>query len=490
MASYSSIIKSTGLVGLAQVFKLFFGLLQSKILAVLVGTAGFGVWSLFNTFVQTVSSFSTLGIDQAGIRQVSKNSENTKLLGESIYVFRTLLLFLSMATVLLICIFRKEVSLNLLGNEKYSWSIVIVSLAIFLNGLSQGCMSVLNGLRKLKEMVKSQIAGYSVGMIGSVIFVLAWDTEGISWFIFASSLSVFILSYYYFRKQKLAIAKVSFRRFYSESKVLFPIGIAIAYSALIVAVSTYMSQVYIRQKFGLEWVGIYNASNTISSVYINVFLSAMGVDLMPRLAKLINQEKAMGRLICDQMELGVLASTIGIIAVLLFAPLIIQILYTSEFLPATNVMRWHILSVSLKVLSYPMSYAVIVRQKTWQYIAIQTLLWGGSYVLLILFTRLWGTSALGANFLFAFVIYIIFLFILNRRLLIISPLLKKLLAISWGMIIALMVLNEFFPPVVFHVLGGVLLIADIAWIFYVCRNYMGIDIVALIKQRLHKNKNK
>ena len=95
MSSYISIIKSTGLIGFIQIFKIFFGIAQSKILAIIVGPNGFGIWSLYHTFVIMVSSFSTLGIDQAGVRQIAKNIDKENEISKTLWVYRFLIYFFS-----------------------------------------------------------------------------------------------------------------------------------------------------------------------------------------------------------------------------------------------------------------------------------------------------------------------------------------------------------------------------------------------------------
>ena len=70
---YKTIAKSSGVIGLVQIVKMVFGLIQNKVLALLIGPSGFGVWGLYNSFVEMVNSFSTLGIDSSGVREIVKD---------------------------------------------------------------------------------------------------------------------------------------------------------------------------------------------------------------------------------------------------------------------------------------------------------------------------------------------------------------------------------------------------------------------------------
>lgn len=74
MSSYKSIVKSTGLIGFVQVFQIVFGVIRNKAIALVLGASGFGIWSLYNSYLAMVTQFSVLGLDKSGVRQISKKN--------------------------------------------------------------------------------------------------------------------------------------------------------------------------------------------------------------------------------------------------------------------------------------------------------------------------------------------------------------------------------------------------------------------------------
>ena len=74
--SYKDIARSSGVIAVVQVIKIVFGLIQNKVLAVIVGTQGFGIWGMYNTYVEMVSSFSSLGLDSSGVRQIARHADD------------------------------------------------------------------------------------------------------------------------------------------------------------------------------------------------------------------------------------------------------------------------------------------------------------------------------------------------------------------------------------------------------------------------------
>ena len=479
MSSYASIIRSTGLVGFVQVFKIFFGIAQSKILAIIVGPSGFGIWSLYHTFAMMVSSFSTLGIDQAGVRQIAKNIDNENDISKTLWVFRTLICFFSTLCLVLIILLRKYLSIFLFGNDEYAFGIIVVGVAIFFNTIQQSNISILNGYRHLRKLAYCQIIGAACGAFFSILFVSLFKEKGIALFILISSFIASIISSIYVKKLNFKINRPSLNDFKKESNVLLSIGLGIAYSAIIVAIFTSLTQVYIRERFGLSWVGMYNSSNTICGVYIGVVLSAMGVDLMPRLSKIAEDNEGVNKMVNEQMELGVLFSSIGVICVIFFAPIVLKILYSNDFLPATDIIRWHILSTSLRVLSFPLGYVLIVKKKIIKYIIVQTILWGGAYFMLILLTSFWGTKALGINYFITYIIYIYILYLFNNEIFKPSILLKRIILINSLFILVSWGINYF---ILNHTLksafGCIILLFDIYWVVIYLKKHMSIDILS------------
>ncbi|MFN3772701.1 oligosaccharide flippase family protein [Cloacibacterium normanense] len=486
MESYKSIIKSTSVIAFVQIFKIFFVFVQNKVLAIVVGTAGYGVYGLFYTFSTLVSSFSTLGIDQAGVRQVAKNS-GTKNFGKILWTFKTLLFISSAIAFAIICIFRNKISFSLFGTTDFSIGVVIVGLAIFFNGISQGYISILNGIQKLKYIALSQIFGVASSAIFAVIFIMLFKIKGIPYFILLASIVVFLFSIYYVYKSNLPRQKPDIIFFKKETKTLLSIGAGLAYSAIIVSISSYLSQIYIRKYFGLEWVGMYNAGNILSNVYLGIILTAMGVDLMPRLAKVVDSDEETNKLVNYQIEFGVLLSTVGIIGVIAFAPQFLTLIYSSKFTPATGIIKWQIMAAALKILSYPLGYILVVRKKTIQYMIVQTSLWGGSYVLLVVLTKIFGVKALGADFFIAFIFYIILMLFYNRKVFKPSPLCKKNLIVSWIFILAVLFINTIIniPIVMRYILNVFIISLNLYWTNKYLKEYMKIDVISTIRKRIN-----
>ena len=146
--------------------------------------------------------------------------------------------------------------------------------------------------------------------------------------------------------------------------------------------------------------------------YISFVLAAMGADYYPRLTALINDHEAATRLVNEQTEIALLLSAPVFIAMIGLAPWIIQLLYSSAFLPSVVVLRWQILGDVLKVASWPLGFVLLATG------AGKTFLWTETLVLVLMGSLVAGLSSLvglqitGIAFLACYAVYLPLVYLL------------------------------------------------------------------------------
>src|SRR5438876_472765 len=70
--SYGQILKSSALIGGSTAFNMVFSIIRNKAMAVLLGTSGFGLLSLYVSISDLVRSVAGLGINTSGVRQIAE----------------------------------------------------------------------------------------------------------------------------------------------------------------------------------------------------------------------------------------------------------------------------------------------------------------------------------------------------------------------------------------------------------------------------------
>lgn len=487
-SSYGEIARSSGIIGFVQVFKIVFGLIQNKVLALVVGPYGFGIWGLYNTYVEMVSSFSTLGLDASGVREISKNSDNIEATAKCIWLFKRVMLYVSILASVISILCSKYISRSLFGSEDFQFGVIIVSFVILLNGVWKGNIAILNGLRHIRELAISQILGACVGAVVAIISVLWLGLHGIPMFLVAVGMAMALTTWLYVRKLSLPSIKPSYKEAKTELKHLFQIGFAFTVSNVIYTLTTYLSRIYLGREFDMEAVGIYQASWTISNLYIGTILTAMGVDFMPRLMKVIKDKITVNQIVSEQLELGILVSGIGVLGILVFSPIVLNLVYSDEFIVGTQIIRWQVLGVALRIFGFVFGYAIMAYSKSLIYILAQGVVFTLDYILLIVFSKVIGFDGLGVNYCISYISYLLigclacrklFGFRFSRRLLI-------FMVIEWLHIIIIWIITWLISGVWGMILGSCFIMTYLLWVNYALNKFMHFSIVNFVRSKIKK----
>ena len=70
--SYSHVLKYTGLFGGVQGINILVGIVRNKLVATILGPAGMGLISLFNSTINLLSNATNLGISMSAVKNISE----------------------------------------------------------------------------------------------------------------------------------------------------------------------------------------------------------------------------------------------------------------------------------------------------------------------------------------------------------------------------------------------------------------------------------
>lgn len=486
--SYKDIAKSTSIVASVQIVQMIFNLIKNKVISVVVGTAGFGIWSLYTTFFEMLGTVSMLGLDQSAVREIAKNSDDKHFTSKVFNSFKKVGIVTTAITSIIGIILSKQISVYLFNSESYRYGIIIVSVLLFFRTGSRIWYVIMNGLRYLKDLALSQIISTIAGTLITVMVVLLWGDESLAFAVGLVSIGLAIIPYFYVRKINLERVQVSFKSALIQSKDMLRLGLGFTIAGIVSTVMTFMGKSYLNSHFDIEDVGLYQASWTISNLYIGMILSAMGVDFMPRLSKVANDDARANEMINQQILFGVILGSIGVIGILLFSKIILWLVYSRGFFDASCIIRWHVLGVFLRLIAFPFGYAIMAKGKAASYAIIQVVFWVLEYLLLRLFGDTYGFDGLGVNYVVAYVVYLSCSSCLTVYYFKFRPtknLIKNLIVICIGIVTSF--IWGMFNEVNVWLYYSVSIIIFSIWIFYVnhlLKTKMDIDIISLVKEKL------
>lgn len=490
--SYKNMAKSSGLIAFVQVFQMVFGLIRNKGISLIVGTTGFGIWSLYHTFIEMLSSFSVFGLDQGGVREIARTSDSKENVAKTIYTFRLIILLLSVIFGTLVFLFAVQISEYLFGTDRFKAGVQFLSLTVVFNGIARGGYAILNGVRALRYLAVSQIIAAILGSLGSIALVFVGGERLLPHALSIVIFTLAVITTIYVRKLKIRALRPTREEFRIIAKQLIYMGLGFTVAGVVSTVMTLLSRGYLSNHYSLGAVGIYQASWTIANLYVGILLNAMGIDFMPRLSKVSDDNNKMNEMINQQIDFAVSFGSIGISLVIVFAPVVIYLLYSADFVAGATIARWQILGVAMRILAFPFSYSIMAKAKPVQYAVIQIIFWTGDYLLLMLFSSIWGFDALGINYFVAYMGYLFMTFSACRHnhSFSFSPQVVKVLVRSFAFIAVFWLLSFFVKGYMLYLVSFPLWLVQVYYVDKHLRQAMDINMMHILSTVYRKIRKK
>lgn len=404
---HREILKSTTIIGGSSFISIILRIIRVKVLALLLGPSGMGLFGIYGSITDMVGKISSMGIGSSGVRQIAEaaSSGDMEKIARTIFTVRRVALFLGMLGAILLVLLSVPITRLTFGNSEYAFEISLLSITLLLGAVSSGQLALIQGLRKIKELAKVTVLSAIFGTIFSIVIIYTWGKQGIVLFLIVESVVTIFASWWYARKIQVARVQVPWAEIPGEAKPLIKLGSAIMSSAFMTAGTMYLLRVLVSRKLGLEAVGLYQAAVTLSSVYVGFIADSMGKDFYPRLTAAAQDDTACNQIVNAQVEIGLILSAPGLLAMLTFAPMIIQIFYSSTFIDAYEILRWQILGVFLQVSSWPMGYILLAKGKGKMFFWTEFLANAVHVILIWTGITYFGLNGTGMAFLGLYVFY-------------------------------------------------------------------------------------
>lgn len=461
-SSYRQIFKATSIFGGVQVFNILVSIVRSKVAALFLGTEGFGIVGLFNSTLDMVRNITSLGINQSAVRDISEAAgcEDKGRVRSTVTMVRFwywITGFLGMLVVLALSPYLSEWTF---GNRDYTWSFVFLSVIPLLTSINVGQLAILQGLRQLKRLALSNLYGGAIGLVFLIPFYYYWGVRGIVPYLIVASLISLLLSWYYVRRLRIASVVQSWRTNFRSGTNMMQLGIMLMLAGTLGSFVGYLIRIFISHTGGLEDVGLFTAGFSLIDTYIGLVFTAMGTDFYPRLSAVNRDNAAVSQLVNHQAEVGVLILSPLLAILMLFAPVVLTILYSSRFTPIAGMIQCALLGILLKSTATTMAYVLLAKADV-KLFFIRELLSYFYYICFALFGYHYGgLVGVGISFAAVYVLNVVQVILMVRikYYINLTRAYIKLLLVHYGLLF-IMFLNVAFisSPLVKYVVGVILL---------------------------------
>ena len=416
-SSYRSIFKATSLFGGVQVYQILIGIIKQKFVAILLGTAGMGIQGLFQSALHMVQGFTSMGLAQSAVRDVSEahGADDLHRIGRTVAIVRKLVwgtgLLGMLATILLSPILSK----TSFGDYNYIVPFIILSVTLLLDQICVGQKVLLQGMRRLKDLAKASAIGVTVGLFASVPLYYYMGVDGIIPALIVTSLTALLLSWYYSRRIEIEKVKVSTHEAMRGGGVMLKLGVAMSINAVIGTAFAFILRAFIREHGGMEEVGLFTAGFAIMNTYVGMVFSAMSTDYYPRLSSVNKNNGKCKDIINQQGEIAVLILAPIIISCIILMPFLLRLIYSEEFLPANDYISWAILGLMFKAVSFVIAYIFLAKAESKLFIVNETITKIYALLLELAGYYLYGLTGLGIAFLITYFTYSLQVYLIARK---------------------------------------------------------------------------
>ncbi|WP_020676425.1 O-antigen translocase [Geopsychrobacter electrodiphilus] len=417
-SSFRNILKSTSLIGGSSVLNILIGMISTKFAALWLGPSGVGLLATFGRVTALVATLTGMGIDSSGVRQVAEavGSKDDERIVRTVITLRRAAWMTGGIGLLVMAIFCVPISWLTFNTEKYAWPIAVLGITVFAGAIMGGQCCILTGTRRIRDLAKVSVIGSFFGVLFSIPCFYLWGQTGIVPSLVLTAFASLVVSWWFVRKVPIGGISLTWRESYDEARQLLSLGVSFMGAGLVLALSNYFIYMIMLRRFGLVDVGIYQAAFSLSGVLVGFVLGAMGTDYYPRMTAVANDNASVYRMVNEQTQISILLSLPVLAAMMIFAPLVIKLFYTTSFGTAVPVMRWCILGVLGRVFSWPMAYVLLAKGKGKVFliteIFVNSLHLAGVYF----FTQIWGLEGAGIAFLGMYVIYTLLMLFVTCRL--------------------------------------------------------------------------
>ncbi|MEN8282231.1 O-antigen translocase [Acinetobacter gerneri] len=385
-----NLIKTSILNGIAVLIKTISMFILNKILAVYVGPTGYVVIGQFQNFIQIVTTFAGNAINTAVIKYTAEYHKDEIKQQDIWKTAGTIILIFSCIFTFLIFIFKSHLSQYIFHSDQYDSIFVWFAVFLIFFTFNSLFIAILNGKKEILKMVVANIAGSIFSLcITSILAIKLGSYGALVALTIYQSLTFFITLFLCYKAQWFKFNYL----FGKIDKVIAQKFAGFACMALVSALCVPLTQMCIRiymvRNFGLDYAGYWEAMIRLSTAYLMLVTTTLGVYYLPRLSELFNLNEIKSEVYLGYKFIFPFA-VIGGCIVYTLRDWIIVLLFSKSFLPMRDLFFWQLMGDSLKIGSWILAYLMLSKAMTKLFISTEIIFALTSLLLTYLCTKAFG----------------------------------------------------------------------------------------------------
>jgi PST family polysaccharide transporter len=406
------VLKVTGLFSGVQTITILCSIIRTKLVAILLGPTGIGLFGIYNSVIDTISSISQVGTGAGEVRAIAMSPR--KNLPRLIAIMRRWSLALGLLGSMVMLCLSPYFSQWSFGDYDHIIPFVLLSGGILLNTLSNNEGAIFQGLKHYTKLAKSTVTGAVIGLMITVPMFFYWGMASIIPAILTYIIIAWICRGLYRERIEKPDSKIGLKETLITGKEFVILGIFITVSQFAANAVSYIFMSYLNRVGGIEIAGFYQAGFTLVNRYIGLVLGAIGTEYFPRIAEVSNSSRRLSVFLAH--EIAILMLMIFPIITLFLATdeLIIHLLYDGKFLVMLPFITWAIIGTVFRTWSWCYGFIILAKGDGIMFLITELISAFIAVALNIFFYDWRGIAGLGYAYTIWYVLYLIEVLIVCR----------------------------------------------------------------------------
>lgn len=354
------VLKIMGLFSGVQVATILCSVIRTKLVAIWLGPAGMGLFGLYYSMLETISSLTGLGSGTGIVRVLAISPREA--IPRLTAVIRRWAWGLGAMGALLTLLLAPWLSRFTFGDDTHAGGFMWLSGGILLLTLSNTEGAVFQGLKRYARLARSTVGGAVAGLVLSVPMLYFWGTDSI-----IPVLLVYVVTSWLFRglfrenTGRPEGGPIGMRETIVTGKEFALLGIFMTITAFATNAISYIFMSYLNREAGTETAGYYQAGFTLVNRYVGLVLTAIGMEYLPRLSEVSAHPRRIELFLSHEIIL-IMLILFPVVTVFLAADrLLVGILYDREFQVMLPFITWAVIGTVFRAYSWCLAFVILAK---------------------------------------------------------------------------------------------------------------------------------
>ena len=408
--SNNLILKITSLNSLVVGGRLLISLVVQNLLAQYTGQAGIAKVGQLRNLSSMLMSLTSLGTFNGVVKYVSEYKSDQKNL---LKLFSTLYVFSFTASIIIFFIFffgASYFSEKLFFSNEYIVVFKVIAVSVPFISMHRIFTGVINGLSDYKKHAKIELISYFLGVVLLLFSLYYYSLNGVLVAIALTPIiqfTVLIIIFGKLLKEYIDFKSISFNLPFLKPLLGFTLMSFIG-TVLLNYIEIDL-RTLILERISVAEAGSWTAMNSISKIYMQFITIIFPIYILPKYAVIKTSFEFRKEVFQIYKTLIPLVIT-GMLLVYFSRNILIQVIYTKEFLGMASLFKWQLLGDFVKFLAIVLSYQFLANKQIKYFVVTELLSLFLYYIFGRYFINDFGSEGIVMAHFFRYAIYLVVVF--------------------------------------------------------------------------------